>query len=117
MCIRDSNDTRQFWVPDPVKNIPGVIWINGERIEYLEMNTTTNKLTRLRRGTSGTHIPTTHTEGTTVEDIGHRQEIPSAHSKTWYKVSGGNASDGLGLQNANTTQSDFLLEEPTYIKS
>jgi hypothetical protein len=110
-------DTRQFIEPNPTKNTPGIIWINGERIEYLELDKTTNKVSRLRRGTSGTHIPASHSVGSLVVDVSNRQEIPSAHTKTWYNVSGGNASDGLGLQNSTTLQSNFLLDEPTYIKS
>ena len=94
-----------------------MIYINGERIEYLVMDKTTKKLSRLRRGTRGTGVQPTHSKGSQVVDMSDRQEIPSAHGKTWYKVSGGNPSDGLGLQNSNTLQARFLIEKPTYIKS
>ena len=111
------SDVRQFATPDSVKNEPGVIWIGGERIEYLELDKTTNKISRLRRGTSGTHIPASHPNNSLVIDVSHRQEIPSAHTKTWYTVKGSNASDGLGLQNSTSVQASFLLDEPTYTKS
>ena len=111
------SETEQFVIPNPDKNVPGVVWINGERIEYLALDKTTNKISRLRRGTSGTHIPASHPDGSNVVDVSTRQEIPSAHSKTWYTTQGSNASNGLGLQNSTTAQADFLLEEPTYIKS
>lgn len=110
-------DIEKMPVPDIIKGIPGVVWINGERIEYLEMNTTTKTLSRLRRGTLGTGVQLIHSKGSKVVDISTRQEIPSAHGKTWYKPDGSNASDGLGLQNSNSLQARFLLEKPTYIKS
>jgi len=104
-------------VPDANANIPGIIWIGSERIEYLEIDNINNKIKKLRRGTSGTHIPASHPTNSLVIDISSRQEIPSAHEKTWYNTSGSNASNGLGLQNSTTVQASFLLEEPTYTKS
>ena len=93
------------------------MWIGGERIEYLHLDIATNTISRLRRGTSGTHIPASHPIHSDVIDVSTRQEIPSAHDKTWYTTQGSNASNGLGLQNSTTTQANFLLDEPTYIKS
>ena len=110
-------DPERLPTPDVDKAKPGVVYINGERIEYLEINLTTKKLSRLRRGTSGTGVVGTHSKGSKVVDMSIKQEIPSAHDKTWYKLSGGNPSDGLGLQNSNTLQARFLLEKPTYVKS
>ena len=81
------------------------------------MDKTTKKLSRLRRGTRGTGVQATHPKGSNVVDMSNRQEIPSAHDKTWYKVSGSNASNGLGLQNSDTLQARFLIEKPTYVKS
>lgn len=40
--------------PDRSRNIPGVIWVNGERIEYMIKEG--NTLRQLRRGTLGTSI-------------------------------------------------------------
>lgn len=111
------NKVSHLTVPDANANIPGIIWIGSERIEYLEIDNVNNKIKRLRRGTSGTHIPTSHPNNSLVIDISSRQEIPAAHDKTWYNTSGSNASDGLGLQNSTTVQASFLLEEPTYTKS
>jgi len=110
-------DASRLPTPDLNKAIPGVIWINNERIEYLEINLTTNTLSRIKRGTLGTGCQSTHTAGSLVVDTSSRQEIPSAHTKTWYQVSGGNPSDGNGLQNSTTIQADFLVKKPTYIKS
>jgi hypothetical protein len=50
-------------LPTPFPGNPGVIWIGGERIEYLEktfVSVGTWQLTKVRRGTMGT-APVTHT--------------------------------------------------------
>ena len=60
--------------PNPSKNLPGIIEINGERIEYFIK--TGNVLGHLRRGTLGTGTPTVHVQGRIVIDIGISETIP-----------------------------------------
>lgn len=60
--------------PNPEGNLPGIIYINGERIEYFAK--TGNVLSRLRRGTLGTGVPTVHSSGTTILNIGVSETIP-----------------------------------------
>jgi hypothetical protein len=60
--------------PSPKNKIPGVILINGERIEYMEK--TGNILSRLRRATLGTGARDFYPAGTTVIDQGMTQNIP-----------------------------------------
>jgi hypothetical protein len=60
--------------PNISLNQPGVVYINGERIEYFIKNQ--NKLSQLRRGTWGTGVPTIHGTGTEVLDIGVAETIP-----------------------------------------
>jgi hypothetical protein len=60
--------------PNPEGNLPGIIYINGERIEYFAK--TGNVLSRLRRGTLGTGVPTAHSSGTSVLNIGISETIP-----------------------------------------
>jgi hypothetical protein len=60
--------------PKPQENKPGIIEINGERIEYFVKDG--NKLKQLRRGTLGTGIPTTHSSGTVVQNLGPSETIP-----------------------------------------
>jgi hypothetical protein len=60
--------------PNAEGNLPGVIYINGERIEYFSK--TGNTLSRLRRGTLGTGTPTVHQSGTKVLNIGSSETIP-----------------------------------------
>lgn len=60
--------------PNPAQNLPGVIELLGERIEY--MAKVGNTLSRLRRGTLGTGVKTTYIVGTLVQDIGPTETIP-----------------------------------------
>lgn len=60
--------------PNPSKNIPGIIEINGERIEYFVK--IGNVLKQLRRGTLGTGIPLFHSIDSVVQGIGNSETIP-----------------------------------------
>lgn len=60
--------------PNPSRNLPGIIEINGERIEYFSLEN--NILGQLRRGTLGTGSPAVHRAGSFVIDIGPTETIP-----------------------------------------
>jgi hypothetical protein len=60
--------------PIPSRNVPGVILIQGERIEF--MNQSGNTLSQLRRGSKGTPIKETYPIGTDVADVGPEETIP-----------------------------------------
>jgi hypothetical protein len=62
--------------PDKSSNKPGIIWINGERIEYFAK--TGNDLRQLRRGTLGTGIASVHKAETRVYGAGVEKTIPYA---------------------------------------
>lgn len=64
--------------PNRSRNIPGVIYVNGERIEYYMK--TNNHLSQIRRGTLGTGTPTVHAVGLDVIDIGSTETIPYSDS-------------------------------------
>lgn len=70
------DDTEGLAVPSPIDAVPGVIFINGERITYYQMDTVNHTLTQLRRGTEGTGAPEYHSEGDLVADGGITQELP-----------------------------------------
>jgi len=61
---------------DPIRerNIPGVIIINNERIEYLKK--AGNTLSQLRRGVQGTAIKETHSAGSYIVDASIDEVIP-----------------------------------------
>lgn len=54
--------------PDPMLAVPGIIYVNGERIVYFEKDG--NRLGRLRRGVGGTGTPLIHLNNSDVEDVG-----------------------------------------------
>ena len=49
-----------------ILNIPGIVFVNGERIEYRQKEG--NLLKQLQRGTLGTGVKDIHTHGTEVYD-------------------------------------------------
>lgn len=67
-------DVRGFDIPDAKMNMPGVVYIRGERIEYFKI--IDNELHQLRRSTLGTSCPTIHLAGTFVQDIGPSETLP-----------------------------------------
>jgi hypothetical protein len=63
-------------LPEPSArlNKPGVIFINGERIEYYRKDG--NTLRQLKRGTLGTGVKSQHAEGAIVRDQSVIQNVP-----------------------------------------
>ena len=64
--------------PSVSSNTPGVIFIDAERITYWTVNTGTNTLGQIRRGTQGTAIANIHPAGRTVIDGSTRQLVPGS---------------------------------------
>jgi len=98
--------------PLPDLAIPGVIMVGGERILYYARDLENNKLTQIRRGIDGTGAISTIPENTIIQDASFLQQIPNAHSKTWYDLGDGYPTNGLGLQYSTTEQAKFLLKDP-----
>ena len=88
-------DASNFDAPNPAINRPGIIEIRGERIEYFGL--VGNTLSKLRRGTLGTGVPTIHTAGTLVQDIGPSETLPYTESSIIQQVE----SDGSSIINLN----------------
>jgi hypothetical protein len=72
-------DTADLFDPIKSRNIPGTVYINGERIDYFEKTATT--LSQLRRGTNGTSIKETHAIGSNVVDVGRVESLPYNESQ------------------------------------
>ena len=70
IVLTDATGIQQ---PNPARNAPGIIWIDGERIEYFKI--TGNNLLQLRRGTLGTGVPEVHTVGSYVLGQGINESI------------------------------------------
>jgi hypothetical protein len=70
----EVTDTSELSEPILSRNIPGVISINNERIEYFEKSG--NILSQLRRGSLGTAIKELHQENSYVIDLGPNETVP-----------------------------------------
>jgi hypothetical protein len=71
--------------PDRINTAPGVLYVNGERIEYYFK--IGSKLGQLRRGTYGTGVPNTHKKFTEVHDIGESETIPYKDEDIIFRIS------------------------------
>jgi len=71
ISVTDASGLSQ---PIANRNVPGVVFIDGERIEY--MIKSGNTLSQLRRGAQGTSIAQIYAQGTVVVDVGHSEVIP-----------------------------------------
>jgi hypothetical protein len=69
--VVDGSDLAE---PDKGRNLPGIIFINGERIEYFVKED--NLLRQLRRGTLGTGVPAFHANNTKVYNQNREKTIP-----------------------------------------
>lgn len=61
-------------MPNKSNNLPGIVFIDGERIEYFVKEH--NTLRQLRRGTLGTGVKSTHSTGTKVYNQSSVKNIP-----------------------------------------
>jgi len=67
-------DGTQLPEPNKSNNLPGIIFINGERIEYFVKEE--NTLRQIRRGTLGTGVKDTHAVGSKIYDQNVSKTIP-----------------------------------------
>jgi hypothetical protein len=70
----EVTDASTLFTPVPSRNIPGVVIINNERIEYFVKNG--NVLSQLRRGSLGTSIAEVYTAGSFVVDSSSSETVP-----------------------------------------
>jgi hypothetical protein len=67
-------DASNITIPDVNANKPGVLFIEGERIEYFQVDG--NTLSQLRRSTLGTGSRAVYEEGTELMDQSDKETIP-----------------------------------------
>jgi hypothetical protein len=109
-------DGSKLPIPNTELGIPGVVFINAERVVYYTKSG--NTLGQLRRGTSGTGTLTTHRLGDLVIDASERTVIPNGGNNViWYDEGDSTPSNGAGLQNANTIQAKFITEKKGIVVS
>jgi hypothetical protein len=70
----EISDASSLSEPIQSRNIPGIVYINGERIEYMIKQG--NILKQLRRGSFGTPIAELHSVNSSVIDVGADETIP-----------------------------------------
>jgi len=70
----EVTDASNLFIPVPSRNLPGVVIINNERIEYFVKNG--NTLGQLRRGSLGTAIAELHIIGSYVVDSSSSETVP-----------------------------------------
>jgi len=129
-------------VPNLDENSPGVIFIGSERITYWTVDTATNSVGQIRRGTQGTAAQNIHQVGELVHNAGPSQVVPNTvhttdtltsnltvnvgnvYTKTitvgteleetevWYNAGANVATDGTGFEGATTAQVNFLKLYP-----
>jgi len=73
-------DASTLPIPDPDAGIPGVIFIQTERITYYTIDLINHTLGQLRRGTAGTAPRLTYQSGVAVVDASNRQLMPNIGS-------------------------------------
>lgn len=79
--VLDGSDLPE---PDKGNNLPGIIFINGERIEYFVKEG--NTLRQIRRGTLGTGTPVVHATNTKVYNQNKETTIPYRDTNIVYNI-------------------------------
>lgn len=92
--------------PNPITNTPGVIYVAGERIEYLTQ--TDNLLGTIRRGTLGTGVAEDYPAGTRVIDQGRAQDLAVSESTKILRIT---ATNTVSYTLTNITLSPFASAE------
>jgi hypothetical protein len=75
----EVNNASELTEPIQSRNVPGVVYINGERIEYMIKQGTVLK--QLRRGSYGTSIAEIHPINSVVVDLGYKETIPYSENQ------------------------------------
>lgn len=87
----EVEDGSQLIEPNKGKNLPGIVFINGERIEYFVKED--NVLRQLRRGTLGTGIKDVHEVGSEVFDQSSNKTVPYQDvTQTQTEIADGNTN-------------------------
>ena len=113
-------DASTLTAPDVIRNKPGVVFIDAERITYWTIDLVTNTLGRIRRGTQGT-AAIVHGAGVSVIDSSATQLIPSisygnliSNICVWYTHGVSTILDGTGFNGSTTTAAGFLKASPAF---
>jgi len=90
----EVTDSSSLFEPVASRNIPGVVTINNERIEYLKK--TGNILSQLRRGSLGTPISPVHAVSSLVVDVSISESIPYTETQQKFTFISDGSSKMIG---------------------
>ena len=105
-------DAAALTVPDLAINIWGVITINGERIMYRVLDTVTNTVSSLLRGTAGT-AAADHGTGSIVYNIGRNNLAPAEYQDrvVYTNILGDGSTTTFSAPNINLSQLSLSFAE------
>lgn len=129
LSVTDSlihvDDASVLSPPNKLLAIPGVVYINGEKIHYYEKDNITNTLGQIRRAVDGTGAPSVHPVGSQVEDSNKANQLPGqlittsigehAHKTTWLSPSGESFFDYLVTEFGDQLIDEFSNEFTTSV--
>ena len=92
--------------PSPEKRVPGIIFIDGERIEYMAKDG--NILSRLTRATLGTGAKSVYPIGTTVVDQGADQTVPFSEKIYVQKLITSESTSSYAILTTSTIAGDGI---------
>lgn len=88
-------DATGIQTPNINTNLPGILWIDGERIEYFSVSG--NTLTQLRRGTLGTGVKDVHPAGERAYGQGSAESVNYQDTIEVYKDQADGSSQVVDL--------------------
>ena len=98
-------DAEGIATPNPQANLPGVLMINSERIEFFKKDG--NTLSQLTRGTLGTGVATSHEAGSDVLNQGFQQTVPYKDETVTLTFDGDNSTTTFDLGYIPRSNNEF----------
>jgi len=99
LSVTDSNihvtNASALTAPNAAGLVPGVVYINGEKIVFWGLDTVNNVLFNIRRAVDGTGAANVYTAGTSVVEAGINELIPGGnlvHTTSWLNLLGNAAT-------------------------
>ena len=101
----EVEDASVLPVPDKAANRPGIVWIEGERIEYFIKDG--NLLRQIRRGTLGTGVKGLSEVGTVVYNQGADNNVPYKDETITQVLTATEAQDTFALDFTPSSVNEF----------
>jgi len=105
--------------PNAISLLPGIVYINGEKITFYTVDTVNNTLGQIRRAVDATGAPTVHAAGSAVVDANLPEIVPGGnivHTTTWLNLPVGAANvivDNFGVSITDNTGNIFTTTGAT----